>query len=108
MARAHPYVLGRPPEKPLPPPRGARATEGSRRGDDSAGRAHATPRRHPSRQGHLVAGALVFFDKTPECVDLHLHRMHVPDAVAIDRGALLPGELQPVQYSISFTVFDPA
>jgi hypothetical protein len=34
--------------------------------------------------------------------------MHVPDEVTIDGGALLPGEIQPVQYSISFTVFDPA
>src|SRR5438132_6943849 len=96
------------PEKPSPPPRCARATDGSRRGDDSAVRAHATPRRHPSRQGHPVADALVFFDKTPEFVDLHLRRMHVPDEVAIDGGALLPGQLQPVQHGISFTVFDPA
>jgi hypothetical protein len=51
---------------------------------------------------------LVFFDKTPEFVDLHLRRMHVPDEVAMDGGALLPGQLQPMQYGISGTVFAPA
>jgi len=51
--------------------------------------------------------APVFFDKTPEFVDLHLRRMHVPDEVAMDGGALLPGQIQPVEYGISFTVFDP-
>src|SRR5207247_1262202 len=96
------------PEKPSPPPRCARATDGSRRGDDSAGRAHATPRRHPSRQGHPVAEALVFFDKTPEFIDLHLRRRHIPDEVAIDGGALLPGQLQPVQRGINCTVCDSA
>ena len=35
-------------------------------------------------------------------------RMHVPDAVAMDGGAVLPGQLQPVQHGISNTVFDPA
>jgi hypothetical protein len=55
-----------------------------------------------------VADALVFFDKTPEFVDLHLRRMYVPDEVAIDGGALLPGQIQPVKRSISFTVFAPA
>ena len=34
--------------------------------------------------------------------------MHVPDAVAMDGGALLPGQIQPVQDGISGTVFDPA
>lgn len=68
---------------------------------------HAKSRRHPSRQGHLVADALVFFDKTPEFVDLHLRRMHVPDEVAMDGGALLPGQIQPVKYGISGTVFEP-
>jgi hypothetical protein len=34
--------------------------------------------------------------------------MHVPDEVTIDGGALLPGQIQPVKHSISFTVFDPA
>jgi hypothetical protein len=69
---------------------------------------HATPRRRPSRQGHPIVDALVFFDKTPEFIDLHLRRMHVPDEVAMDGGALLPGQIQPVKYGISCTVFDPA
>jgi hypothetical protein len=34
--------------------------------------------------------------------------MHVPDEVAMDGGALLPGPIQPVQHGISCTVFDPA
>jgi hypothetical protein len=34
--------------------------------------------------------------------------MHVPDEVAMDGGALLPGQIQPVKYGISCTVFDPA
>jgi hypothetical protein len=34
--------------------------------------------------------------------------MHVPDEVAMDGGALLPGQIQPVEYGISCTVFDPA
>jgi hypothetical protein len=34
--------------------------------------------------------------------------MHVPDEGAIDGGALLPGQIQPVQRGISFTVFNPA
>jgi hypothetical protein len=34
--------------------------------------------------------------------------MHVPDEVAMDGGALLPGQIQPVQHGISCTVFDPA
>jgi len=63
---------------------------------------------HPSQRGGLVAGALVFFDKTPEFIDLHLRRMHVPDEVAMDCGALLSGQIQPVKCGISFTVFDPA
>ena len=33
--------------------------------------------------------------------------MHVPDEVAIDGDTLLPGQIQPVEYGISFTVFDP-
>src|SRR5262245_16798559 len=80
----------------------------SRRGDDSAGRGHATPKRHPSRHGHPVVDALVFFDNTPEFIDLHLRRMHIPDEGAMDGGALLAGQIQPVQHSISCTVFDPA
>ena len=35
----------------------------------------------------------LFFDKTPEFVDLHLRWMHVPDEVAMDGGALLPGQI---------------
>src|SRR5215467_1212578 len=108
MVRAHPCVLCRPPETLSPPPRCARATEGSRHGDDAVGRAHAKSKRHPSRPGHLVADVLVFFDKTPEFVGLHLRRMHVPDEVAMDGGAVLPGQIHPVQYGISGTVFDPA
>lgn len=34
--------------------------------------------------------------------------MHVSDAVAIDGGTLLSGQIQPVKHSIRFTVFDPA
>jgi hypothetical protein len=34
--------------------------------------------------------------------------MHVPDEVTMDGGALLSGQIQPVQRGISFTVFDPA
>src|SRR5215468_3347701 len=34
--------------------------------------------------------------------------MYVPDEVARDGGALLPGQLPPVQYGIRGTVFDPA
>ena len=34
--------------------------------------------------------------------------MQSPDEVAIDGGALLPGQIQPVQRGISFAVFDPA
>jgi len=34
--------------------------------------------------------------------------MHVPDEVAMDGGALLPSQIQPVQYGIRCTVFDPA
>jgi len=34
--------------------------------------------------------------------------MHIPDEVAIDGGALLPGQLQPVQRGINCTVCDSA
>jgi len=34
--------------------------------------------------------------------------MHVPDEVAMDGGALWPSQIQPVQYGIRWTVFDPA
>jgi hypothetical protein len=106
-ARAPPCVLCRPPETLSPPPRCARATDESRRGEDAAGRAHATSRRHPSRRRHLVAEAPVFIDKTPEFVDLHLRRRHVPDEGALDGDAWLPGQSQPVACRISFPVLAP-
>ena len=34
--------------------------------------------------------------------------MHVPNEGAMDGGALLPGQIQPMKRGISFTVFDPA
>ena len=34
--------------------------------------------------------------------------MHVPDEVAVDGSALLPGQSQPMKRGIKFTVFDPA
>jgi hypothetical protein len=34
--------------------------------------------------------------------------MHVLDEVAMDGGALLSGQVQPVKHGIRFTVFDPA
>ena len=50
----------------------------------------------------------MFFDKTPEFVALPLRRMHVTDEVALDGGAVLPGQIQPVPHGISFRVFEPA
>ena len=62
----------------------------------------------PQSAGSPGCRCACFFDKTPEFVDLHLRWMHVPDEVAMDGGALLPGQIQPVKYGISCTVFDPA